>query len=436
MRNINLDDWQKEVLDCKSKRILICKGRQIGGTTILARKAAERLAKNNNEEIMVVSITEDQAQLVLIMVLDFLEILFPKLISEKKQDTTKTKILLKNGSQIISRPVGTTGNSVRGFTKGVLWLNEASRLPEFVFEAAKPMLLTTSGDIWQDSTPYGKKGYFYECFLNKYDIWTIFYKSSEDVIKNRPISKSWTAEQRQGALELLEQEKAEMTELQYGQEYLGLFLEDLRQYFSDEIIKERCILKKPENYPKEDNYMGVDVARFGGDECSYEILNISKPVIRHIESITKKEQPTTQTEKDILDLNLSFNLRKIGIDAGSGSLGVGIFDRLLENSKTKRKIVAMNNRAISIDRNDTKQRIFKEDMYDNFLSMLEKGEINLLDDDKVRASLKSVQWELREINGMKKIHIFGNYTHIVEGLVRAAWLVKKEKSLNLRIYYI
>ncbi len=63
---------------------------------------------------------------------------------------------------IVSKAVGTTGASVRGFTKGALWLNEGSRLPEFVFEAAKPMLLTTAGEIWMDSTPFGKQGYFYD----------------------------------------------------------------------------------------------------------------------------------------------------------------------------------------------------------------------------------------------------------------------------------
>ena len=35
------DKWQEEVLECKSKRILICKGRQIGGTTVLAKKASD-----------------------------------------------------------------------------------------------------------------------------------------------------------------------------------------------------------------------------------------------------------------------------------------------------------------------------------------------------------------------------------------------------------
>src|SRR3989339_700516 len=211
------DKWQEEVLECKSKRILICKGRQIGGTTVLAKKASDRLANNPHEEIMVVSITEEQAQHVIMMVLQFLEHDYKQLLSRKLQDTTKGKILLKNGSSIISKAIGTTGASIRGFTKGVLWI---------------------------DSTPFGKQGYFYKAYENKNGIWTVFYKTTVDVINERPISVNWTEKQRKEALELLEQEKNEMTELQFGQEYLGLFLEDLKRMFSDELISKVCILKR------------------------------------------------------------------------------------------------------------------------------------------------------------------------------------------------
>lgn len=435
-KKINLDLWQKDVLASNSKRILICKGRQIGGTTILARKAADRIAKNPNEEIMVVSITEDQAQLVIIMVLSFLETYYKQLISKKKQDTTKSKILLKNGSQIISRPVGQTGSSVRGFTKGVLWLNEGSRLPEFVFEAAKPMLLTTDGDIWMDSTPFGKKGYFYECFQNKNDLWTVFYKTSVEVMTERPISPSWTKQQRDGALKLLEDERKEMSELQFGQEYLGLFLEDLRQFFEADLIKECQRLQRPKEInTKAKNYLGCDIARMGDDEGTYEIVSEENSHFYHRESVITKKQLTTETEKKILEIAELWKARKVGIDAGAGTLGVSVLDHLL-TTKIKHKVVAMNNRALSMDDDDSKkQRLLKEDLYFNLKSMMEHGEISLLDDAEVRLSLSSIQYEfINTSSGTKRFRIFGNYSHVAEGLIRAAYLAKKEKSLNLWAY--
>jgi len=435
---LQLDKWQEEVMNCKSKRILICKGRQIGGTTVFAAKAGERLANNERAEILVVSITEEQAYLVIMMVLTYLEKHYPKLISSKLQDTTKGKIILRNKSKIISRPVGQTGNSVRGFTKGVLWLNEGSRLPEFVFEAAKPMLLTTAGDIWMDSTPFGKQGYFYNCFVNKSNIWTVFYKTSEEVIKERPISESWTLEQRDGALQLLKDEKIEMSELQYGQEYLGLFLDDLRRFYDDAWIEKVCILKRPEVMPKKENYMGVDIARMGGDKTTYETLAVKDKKVRQIAHHQEDHKPTTHTEKRIIDLVQHQEVRRVGIDAGSGSLGVGVYDHLLENPITRRKVVAMNNRQIAMDREGKKlQRIMNEDFHDNLKSMGEHGEILLLDDDDIKNSFRSIQVEIIKNNDMiTDIKIHGRDSHIVEGIKRAAWLAKKERNKNFNIYYI
>jgi hypothetical protein len=140
-----------------------------------------------------------------------------------------------------------------------------------------------------------------------------------------------------------------------------------------------------------------------------------------------------RNEDLILQFNNVWNPKKIGIDAGAGSLGVSILDHLLQNREVNRKIIAMNNREVFLDRNEEKkQRLFKEDMYDNLKSMMENSEIDLLDDEKVILSLASVQMELvKDSHDNTKVRIFGTDTHIAEGLIRAAWLAKKEKTLNL-----
>ena len=214
-----MDAWQKEILECTSKRILLCKGRQIGGTTIMAKKCARRLISQPGCKIVVSSITEDQAQLVIAMVLRFIEEDNQKHLLKKprSRNVTKSVINLTTGSSIISRPVGSTGNSVRGFTGHVLYLNEASRMPEFVFEAAKAILLTTGGDIWIDSTPFGTGTFFHKSFLNT-KRFKVFYKTSEQVMENRPISETWSEEQRREAIQMLKEEKEDMTKLQYQQE--------------------------------------------------------------------------------------------------------------------------------------------------------------------------------------------------------------------------
>lgn len=85
---------------------------------------------------------------------------------------------------------------------------------------------------------------------------------------------------------------------------------------------------------------------------------------------------------------------------------------------------------------EKKRALLKEDMYMNLLAMMEKGKIKLLDDDEVKLSLRSVQYEyVSEPGKPTKIRIFGNYTHIAEGLIRAAWLAN-QKHLNAFIDYV
>ena len=64
---------------------------------------------------------------------------------------------------------------------------------------------------------------------------------------------------------------------------------------------------------------------------------------------------------------------------------------------------------------------------------MESGKILLLDDDNIKASLRSVQSEfVVKQDEVSQYKIFGNYTDIVEALIRAAWITK-EKNLNIWI---
>ncbi len=434
IKNIQLDDWQEEVLNTKGNMVL-CTGRQVGKTTILARKACMYMINNKNSKIIVVSLTEEQAKLIIIMMLDFLEKHHNRLVSKGKKKPTQNKLFLTNGSSVIARPVGQTGDALRGFTGNVLIIDEASRMPNLIWEASRPTLLTTSGEIWMCSTPHGKKGYFWEAFQNKNGRYKVFHISSEEVITNRPITEGWSEDQRAGGIDFLDRERTDMSELQYGQEYLGLFLDDLRQYFPDELIEQTCTEKRPEQHRKnKDYYLGVDIARMGDDASTFEIIEkISNEQLIQVENIVTHKTLTTQTEDRIITLNKYYDeIKTIYIDAGSGSLGVGIFDHLLRNDEVKRKVVAINNRARALDHEGkTKARLLKEDLYDNLRSLMEKKYIKLLDDPEIQLSLRSVQYEYVKKEGrLSQMKIFGNDTHIVEGLIRAAWCAK-EKSLSI-----
>ena len=437
MRKIILDDWQEEVLKSAEAgdNLLLCTGRQIGKTQIMAIAAARAMMKKECH-IIVVSLTEDQAKLIIFMILDYLETNARNLICDGIHKPTQNKIELRNRSHVIARPVGNTGDAVRGFTGDILIIDEASRFPQLAWDSAKPTLLTTGGRIWMCSTPFGKKGHFYESFLNKEGRYKVFHKSSEEVIKNRKISETWTAEIREKSIKFLEDERKSMSELRYGQEYLGLFLEDLRSYFPPELIERCCTAKRPERIkPCDQHYMGCDLARMGGDETSFEIVRrIREDLIIQVENIVKVRRLTTENEDDIVALSKAYNMQKVYIDAGAGTLGVSILDHLLRIDETKDIVIPINNRTRPLDKNgEQTQRILKEDLYDNLKSLMEKGHIQLLDDPEVKLSLASTQWEfVKEDDGMSRIKISSNYGHIAEGLVRAAFC-SKEKDLNIWI---
>jgi len=433
MKLQNLDDWQQDILKTKG-HLLLCTGRQVGKTTILSIKAAEYMIKHKSCQIIVCSLTEDQAQLIIVMMLNYLEENYKTYLAKKKKAPTKNTITLNNKSKVISRPVGNTGNAVRGFTGDVLILDEASRMPEFIFTASKPTLLTRGGEIWICSTPFGKSGYFYECFENKNKRFSVFHINSEQVINERTISNHWTERQRAEAIRFLEEEKQDMSKLEYEQEYLGHFVDDLRQLFPDELIDKCC---KATNTPIVEYgkyYMGIDVARMGGDETTYQILQlINNKVLLHIESIAKVRQFTTDSIKDILNLQAQYKFQKIYID--TGGIGAAVFDQLMMESSTRNRTEAIDNATRAIDNEDGRRKLRKEELYMNMLRLMERGEITLLDDEKVRLSLKSVQYEyIIKENQMSKIRIFGKYTHIAEGLIRAAWCANT-KGLNLWCRY-
>lgn len=425
-----LDNWQKEILEYDGD-ILLCTGRQVGKTTTFAIKAVEYMIHHAGSTIIIASLTEDQAKLIIVMMVDYAEKHYRGLIAKGKDKPTQNKLMLTNKSVAIARPVGNTGDAIRGFTGDVLILDEVSRFSELVMDAASPTLLTTGGQIWLCSTPFGKQGYFYRCFKNENKRFKVWHISSEEVIYNRPVSAGWSENQKREAISFLESEKKEKSKLKYEQEYLGRFVDDLRQLFSDELIKRCQTLKRRDKISSGTYYLGVDVARMGEDESTFQIIQkLDREHYHQVENIVTKKTRLNETANLIIELNSRYKFRRIYID--DGGLGVGVFDFLLSNDSTRNRVVAINNRSRPLDRDRTRnKRILKNDLYNNLLMLMEQGRIKLLDDDDLFLSLKSVQYEytIKE-NAVTEMKIFGDYTHIAEGLIRAAWCVE-DKTLNI-----
>ena len=425
-----LDNWQKEYIYADpNQSCFLLTGRQVGKTTAMGIKAVELCVKHfkKGEDVLISSLTEKQSYHMLAKAIAYAVAKYPKQIATGKDKPTMHKLIFKNGTRILSYAAGLTGEGLRGFTIKKHLVDEGSRMSEEFFVAVTPMMSVVKGSMDIASTPCGKGGFFYEC--SKDDNFKEFFVSAEDCPRHTK--------------EFLAGERKRMTKLQYAQEYLAVFLDELKQFFPSDLIEQNITISEEESmgFLKKsylgdgfDKYLGVDLAGYGGDENAFVVVKkTKKDRISMIEIQTTtgdeiKHNITRDTIDRIILLDKKYDFKRIYID--DGGLGSPIFDFLKEVDDIKRKIVAINNASRSLDyREDRKKTLMKHDLYGNLLRLFENKQCQLLDHDNLRLSLKSIQYEQTETRGVK---IFGNYTHITEALVRAAWCVK-DKTLNIWI---
>ena len=416
-----LDQWQKDYIfdPINGDNFLLC-GRQVGKTTAMSMRAVELCLHHYKagEFVLVNSITEKQAYHILAKSMAYAKFEYYNYVLWKGKDKpTKHKLMFKNGTGILCYAAGDTGEGQRGFTIKKLMPDEGSRMTEEYFIAAMPMLSVIGGSMDISSTPFGRKHkdgsekFFYQCSKNP--DFKKYYISAEDCPRHTE--------------EFLKKMKERLSKLAYAQEFLAEFTDKLTQLFSDELLKTILILKKKSINRSGKHYMGVDVAGFGKDESAFsEFEKINKKMIHQKEFILEKGNLTTETTKRIVALDKIFRNKKIGLD--DGGMGFGVYSELLDNPQTSRKTEALNNASRRTNRDGTKSRkLLKEEMYLNLLSLMENMQVFLLDDDEIRASLTSVQYE-------EDGKIFASYNHPVESIIRGVWESSKDKTLNIYIY--
>ena len=417
-----MDSWQEEVLRTTKNFILLC-GRQVGKSEIVSKKIAEKLL-NKKCHLMILSGVERQASGLYNKVLRLIEESYP---NEFKERPLRTTLKLKNGSILRTEPVGLDGSGARQHTLDGVIFEEMQLIPEEAFAAITPMLLTTGGFIWMLGTAWATEGYVYER-LSDPDF-DVFRVNSEEVAEQRP------EPQRTIMLKHLENERARMTEAEYAQEYLAIPSDKVRQIFPDSLIKKTLKASKGMPINRNNDYIcGIDPAGLGADEGSISIFSFDSENDKMIQvehEITKKLL-TTETTKRVINLERVYNFKKIYID--DGGLGFGVFSELLNNDDTKYKTIPLNNSARALDfKGEKTKKILGEEMIFNLLAMMERGEIELLNEPEIRESLKSYRFEYNKTT--KKLLITSNYNHPVQSIMRAAWHAQT-KDLKLSVHSI
>ena len=422
-----LDKWQKDYIETEGNCFLLC-GRQAGKTTAMSIKFGDRARKNPKKIIGMFAYTEKQAYNLFFKTLMYLQAVCPKMICKGDKKPTKHIIHLTNGSIILCYAVGLTGEGIRTFTLTDLVIDEAAPMAREVFIALTPMLSVTKGTLDISSTPRGRQGYFYECSDKCPKVkknFTRFYINAEDCPRHTK--------------QFLEEERESMTKLEYAQEYIAKFLDEIKQFFPDELIRSCFTTMDYSTFqgriPQSDRFLGVDVARMGRDETvllTADRLDREWIIMQDLE--IRKEIKLTDTVRLILEKDIANKYKKIYID--DGGLGAGVLDPLLEHKQTMNKVVGINNSTRYYEHKWVKgkekggqSRLMKEELYINLKILMESGKLKLQKSDKLFQSLAGIQAE--DVGG--ELRIWGRDSHITEALIRAAWSIR-DKTLNSYIF--
>jgi hypothetical protein len=181
-RGLLADPWQEELLRSDADRILLNCCRQAGKSTTVAALALHTALFEPGSLILLVSRAQRQSSELFRKVLEFYAGLARPV---KARAVTSLRLELINGSRIVSLPGREA--TVRSFS-GVrlLIIDEAARVPDELYKAVRPMLAVSGGRLVCLSTPFGRRGCFYEAWQDQATPWLRFEVPANRVTRISP----------------------------------------------------------------------------------------------------------------------------------------------------------------------------------------------------------------------------------------------------------
>jgi hypothetical protein len=165
-----LDPWQVEVLTGDWQRLLLNIARQVGKSSITALLALRTALHTPHTLVLALSPGERQSGELLGKCRDAYHALGQRGLVGTAEAEGALHLTLPNASRILALPGGEKG--IRGFSAPALViLDEASRIADPLYHAVSPMLAISGGRLIMLSTPFGKRGVFYEAWTQGAAAW-------------------------------------------------------------------------------------------------------------------------------------------------------------------------------------------------------------------------------------------------------------------------
>jgi hypothetical protein len=216
-RLIDPDLWQENVLLSDAKQLILNCSRQTGKSTITAFLASHTAIFTPESLVLLVCPSERQSG-------ELLRKIKSILAQTPGIDYSRDAVLqveLGNGSRILALPSAEA--NLRGFSApSMVVIDEASRCDDNLFYSLKPMMAVGQGKMILLSSPFGRRGFFYETWING-ENWERFTVKATDCERITP--------------EFLESEKNSMPEFVFRQEYFCEFTDSDTQIFPSELIE-------------------------------------------------------------------------------------------------------------------------------------------------------------------------------------------------------
>jgi hypothetical protein len=211
------DVWQADVLLSDERQLILNCSRQVGKSTTTAVLAAHTAIYKPESLILIVCPTERQSS-------ELLRKIKSILAQMPGIDFSRDSILqieMSNDSRILALP--SSESNIRSYSAvDLLIVDEASRCIDEVYFAVRPMLAVSGGRIVLLSSPFGRRGFFYDVWANG-EGWERFTVKATDCERITP--------------EFLASEKASMPEFIFRQEYFCEFTDRETQVFSSDDIE-------------------------------------------------------------------------------------------------------------------------------------------------------------------------------------------------------
>jgi Helicase len=217
---IEPDDWQADLLRSDDPQIILDNSRQSGKSTITGILAYHVAAFKPPALVLLASPSLRQSQELFRKVKNAHNALGADACPVSEESALRFEFM--NGSRIVCLP-GTEA-TVRSYSApSLVVVDEASRVPDALYDALRPMLAVSRGRLVLLSTPWGKRGFFFREWTEGGAAWKRVRVPAPDCPR---ITAEWLAAEREA-----------IGDWMFRQEYMCEFVEVDDAVFNTDLVR-------------------------------------------------------------------------------------------------------------------------------------------------------------------------------------------------------